>query len=1147
MKNFKRLLFVFIAAILVLSVNWAISDSSPSERERRAKVNTRVDNNRYWIRMAEQGLATLNPEVRVEDAIFKGSKIETASVQTEDSPDVPVTTENPQQSENSIVVDPNDETVALNSNNSGPPGFYGADHLHTLDAGETWGGAISGPGGSNSGDPTTAIGTDGRWYVGYISSSSGQGVAYSDDQGTTWTQNFVAPNPGSLADKNHMWLDPKSGSPYENNLYNAWTDFGGTYNDEIVVSVSSDNGETWSARVPISNAVNAGGHNQGVNLATGPNGEAYAAWAIYDGWPQDEKSIGFAKSNDGGETWEDASRIIDNIRGIRNSEVMQNMRVNSFPSMAVDISNGPNSGNIYVVWCNVGEPGINNGTDRSVYIIRSQDEGVSWSDPIRVNQSEEGLGYVSYFPWIASDPSNGTLSVVFYDNRNSGSVLTEAWCAVSSNAGDSWEDFQVSDVSFTPAPIPGMAGGYMGDYLGITALNGWVYPCWADNRSGSVKTYVSPFQTVAVVAPLNLQANMDQETGDCSLTWTFEEGAGFQNFNLYRDDVLIASTTDEFYSDLLTEYGYYTYEVTAFYGGENESAPSVAETQFGSAGISIDPLSYTANVYIDDSVMQYMKIKNTGVLDLDFSLSPFFITKTSHDYPVAIGGGDEFIHKVTIANLINSSGSDQYVDFTSMYASMKTGQTYEIYVEARNSYSGDQCMVWVDWNQDGSFNETAIELAADETFSLFKGLIEAPKGAAQGATRMRVRLAGPGETMAPIGETKYGEVEDYSVLIASWLTLTPDEGIVIPGDSLMVELKFDATDLATGNYETSANFITNDINNSFYPVSFIMNVTDLQIQTTAKPEVICVGNETLLEVTPVGGSGSFSYTWTSIPDGFSSDEQAPMDSPLVNTTYIVSVNDGVIILTDSVTVAVNELPVVALGDDQIFCGVSEYELDAGNPGSTYLWSTDENSQKIMASGTGESQFWVQVTNESGCVETDTINLNFAATPEINIGSDTIICHNQSIELDAGNSGSAFLWSTDETTQKITVNAEDYEYGNHNFSCQVTNTDGCTNSDEVTVEVKDCTGINEFGTAIGIDIFPNPNKGTFNVEINTTDNKSVSIKVVSVTGKLVYQENDIQINGKSSHQINLNEFADGVYTVFVIGDESVANKKVVLSK
>jgi hypothetical protein len=464
------------------------------------KLDTRVDNMRYWIKMAEKGLTPGNPRIPIPPAVFKGSQISDSGIKTTNSPDIPVTNlTNVTESENSVFVNPNNASYLLNSNNSTSwtgttyGTLYGANYFQSANAGIGWVGTPTGAGGSNSGDPTTAIGLNGRQYVNYISSNSGQGIAYSDN-GTTWATASVAPSPGSLADKNHMWIDNKITSPYEGNLYVAWTDFGGTDDTQIKITRSVNDGVSWSAPLNISGAINAGSHNQGVNIQTGPNGEVYAAWAVYDDFPTDETAIGFTKSTNGGVSYQTASRIITNIRGIRTTGVSKNHRVNSFPVMAVDISNGPNSGNIYIVWTNTGTPGINTGTNKSVYMARSTNGGTTWSTPIRVNQGPNVAGKEAYFPWITCDPETGVLSVVFYDDRNTTSTQCEVFVAYSVDAGNNWTDFQVSDVAFTPSAIPGLATGYMGDYLGITSRGGKVYPCWTDTRGGLFMTYVSPFE-----------------------------------------------------------------------------------------------------------------------------------------------------------------------------------------------------------------------------------------------------------------------------------------------------------------------------------------------------------------------------------------------------------------------------------------------------------------------------------------------------------------------------------------------------------------------------------------------------------------------------------------------------------------------------
>lgn len=463
------------------------------------KVDDRIDNMSYWRRMASLGLVPVQPDVAPPASVYGSSKLVGKYVMTDESVDIPVTTSPSTQSENSIFVHPQDPQSLLQSNNSTTQGggsIYGANAFLSADAGNTWGGSVNGAGGTNSGDPATAISLSGRYYVGYIHSSGGQGVSYSTDGGITWTAKLVAPSPpgfGSLLDKNHLWIDNSPTSPFEGNLYDAWTNFGGTANNQIELSRSVDGGVTWSPAINISSAVNAGNHNQGVNIQTGPNGEVYALWIIYDNWPSDEDALGFARSFDGGVTWEPATRIHGNIKGIRSSGVGKNMRVNGFPTMACDISEGPNRGAIYVTWCNIGVPGVNTGNSADIYMMKSTDQGTTWSTPIKVNQDTPGLGKKHYFPWITCDPVKGNLSVIYYDDRNVGSSQCEVYVTNSIDGGITWWDMKVSDVAFTPAPIPNLADDYFGDYLGNHARNGWVFPVWTDNRSGSAMTYTSPF------------------------------------------------------------------------------------------------------------------------------------------------------------------------------------------------------------------------------------------------------------------------------------------------------------------------------------------------------------------------------------------------------------------------------------------------------------------------------------------------------------------------------------------------------------------------------------------------------------------------------------------------------------------------------
>ena len=497
MKCIKSLLI--IAMLIALQEGVFAQQKGASKKGSTEVVDPRIDNMGYWMDKAQKGLVPFNQAIPVKPAEYKGSAIVTTDgITIADSPDIPVSNAtNLTESENSIFVDPNDNQYLLNSNNStGWNGstyttLYGANYFESTTGGLTWGGSYTGAGGSNSGDPATAIGLNGRQFVNFINSPGGQGVAYSDN-GSTWTTATIGPNPGSLADKNHMWIDNCPTSPYEGNLYCAWTDFGGSYNYDVVISRSTNNGVTWSTRVPISGTISTFDH--GVNLQTGPNGEVYAIWATYPSSGVTENGIGFAKSTNGGSSFNTPVKIISTIQGIREIGVSKSMRVNSFPVLAVDISGGPNNGNLYAVWSNYGDPNNGNtGTNISVYMIRSTNGGATWTNPIRVNQGSFTNGKEAYSPWITCDPVTGNLGVVFYDDRNTTSASCETWVAYSIDAGTTWTDFRVSDVSFTPTPIPGLAASYMGDYLAITSRGNIFYPCWTDTRNNLFMTYVSPF------------------------------------------------------------------------------------------------------------------------------------------------------------------------------------------------------------------------------------------------------------------------------------------------------------------------------------------------------------------------------------------------------------------------------------------------------------------------------------------------------------------------------------------------------------------------------------------------------------------------------------------------------------------------------
>jgi hypothetical protein len=1022
------------------------------------KLNTRIDNLGYWKAAAERGLTVPNPMIGIAPATYTGDEIRAVSVISENSPDVPTVTGATSQSENSIVVDPSNNNTVLNSNNSTntPSGgitLYGADDLYSFDGGDTWQGEIAGAGGTNQGDPVALIGNDGRWFIGYIR-NNGQWISYSDDQGDNWTAVNVANAPsggGNLLDKNHMWIDRSNSSPYEGYLYDAWTTFGGSNNNDIEVSVSSDNGQTWSPGFNVSNSLNAGSHCQGVNITTGPNGEVYLLFAVYDNWPSDEDALALAKSTDGGQTWE-STRIFNNIRGIRTSGTGKNMRVNSFPSITCDISTGPNRGNLYAVWANIGVPGTNTGNDIDVYMIRSEDQGVTWSDPIRVNQDPSGLGKEHYFPWIDCDPVSGTLSTVFYDDRNVGGAQCEVFCANSYDAGETWEDFKVSDVSFTPSPIPGLASSYFGDYLGIRAYGGNVYPVWTDNRTGTALTYVSPYTTSTMVAPTNLIATLNEEDGGVNLTWQHPLGPTFDHFNIYRNFALVGTAYFPTFNDTLPDYGHYRYIVTAFYSIEGESGGVIADVQWGNAQATIDPASVEETLLPGSTSTRYLEIANDGQLPLEYDLNftlPAAKTGESRAYCSATGGCGEYITRVKIGDIDNASECGEYEDYTALSTILVSGMQYNLQItNGVNIYPSDLCGVWIDWNQNTNFSDdTPVTLQGTPGVGPYTATITVPENALSGDTRMRVRIIRNG-ALSSCGLTQYGEVEDYSLTVVNWISADPVSGTVNPGETGQVALNFNAGTLPLGDYHIDLNIESNDPD-GLIVVPVTMTIQDIALAVTTDKDSICLGASTRLYANITGGSGNQTYLWTSDPAGFTSTEQNPLVFPEQTTAYFVEVTDGTIVLNDQITITTIELPEIELGPDVSECPGTPATLDAGPGFASYFWSNGSSEQTITVSEIGA--YWVEVLNDFGCGSRDTVYFSYYPTPTVSLGEDASFCEGTSYTITAGEGFTAYSWSSGETTQEISVSQAG------TYWVEITDANGCTASDTVVLTIDPLPG------------------------------------------------------------------------------------------
>ena len=327
------------------------------------------------------------------------------------------------------------------------------------------------------GDPVVIADTKGNFYYFHLSFPSGEGDWDSDkldrmvcqkstDGGISWSDGtYTGLNTPKDQDKEWAVVDPQN-----NNIYLTWTQFD-VYGSEdpadqsnILFSKSEDDGLTWSPAIQINqfpgNCLDDDRTTEGAVPAVGPNGEIYVSWAL------DEK-IYFDRSTDYGTTWMENDVQVADQPGGWDQEIPGLGRANGMPITLCDLSAGPQRGRIYVAWADVtaGED------DTDIWMASSSDGGLSWSDPVRVN--DDSSGKHQFFPWAAIDQETGHLYVVFYDRRNFDDGTTEVYLAVSKDGGKSFTNERISSKPFKPNPEV-----FFGDYNNIVAHQGTVRPIW---------------------------------------------------------------------------------------------------------------------------------------------------------------------------------------------------------------------------------------------------------------------------------------------------------------------------------------------------------------------------------------------------------------------------------------------------------------------------------------------------------------------------------------------------------------------------------------------------------------------------------------------------------------------------------------------
>ncbi|MBI1785498.1 exo-alpha-sialidase [Candidatus Sumerlaeota bacterium] len=253
--------------------------------------------------------------------------------------------------------------------------------------------------------PDVATDGQGLWSAIWSSSWNGLGptfVSRSVDNGNNWSAPIQVTDASSgglelakiRAGMSGHWIV----------LLSAWEKNAENWDSDILIVHSFDNGLTWSAPSHVNGDFLADGYEDiQPQVETDGMGNWVVIWTRYLGSVYNGPSdIIYARSSDDGLTWSAPLRLHPDAPGSQNGHL-----IGECASIQTD-----RNGTWIAAWSSNAPFGADPGGERDIFIERSQNAGLTWSEPEVVNSDAASDTNADSFPKIEAD-DQGTWAIVW--------------------------------------------------------------------------------------------------------------------------------------------------------------------------------------------------------------------------------------------------------------------------------------------------------------------------------------------------------------------------------------------------------------------------------------------------------------------------------------------------------------------------------------------------------------------------------------------------------------------------------------------------------------------------------------------------------------------------------------------------------------
>ncbi len=314
-----------------------------------------------------------------------------------------------------------------------------------------------------------------------------------------------------------------------------------------------------------------------------------------------------------------------------------------------------------------------------------------------------------------------------------------------------------------------------------------------------------------------------------------------------------------------------------------------------------------------------------------------------------------------------------------------------------------------------------------------------------------------------------------------------------------------------------------------------VNTTAPTVTITPNPASVCSGSPITLNA-----NGANSYTWSSSQTGNTSGTSLTF-TPTGNITVNLSgtLTGCSTAGNTSVNVTVKPKPTVGVTSPSVCAGLTAQPVASG--AATYTWTgglaaVANPTTPVLTTTTA---YTVTGTDANSCSNTAVATVTIKPIP----GTPTITQSHDTLYSNVIIAGATYEWYKAGVLQTTTTTPYYKFPSTGTYTVKVIN-NACPSAISANFNAV-LTGVKNNKLNVELSIVPNPNNGTFDINISSALNKTYQLRLFNLSGQALLDEEMFIRTGQNSKRINLTGIEKGVYFLSIIGEDGITTQNIIV--